>query len=267
MGQGVRMDHETVEAYLRRIGAARPASPTLEALRDLHLRHLRTVPFENLSVWLDEPSVLDEAALADKIVRRGRGGICYELNGLFAELLRALGFTVSVLAARTVTDDGWLTPPFTHLALLVELEDRYLADLGAGAYSWYPLRLDSREPQRDPAGEFQVVDVPAGDVAVLMDGVPRRRVELRPRELSDFGPSFWWHQHSPRSQFTRGMVCSMLTETGRVTLSGSRLFVTEGGERTESVLADDQAVLAAYRTYFGMALDRLPVGPPTVTAI
>lgn len=260
------MDHETVEAYLQRIGAERPASPTLEALRDLHLRHQRTVPFENLSVWLDEPVVLDEAALADKIVRRGRGGICYELNGLFAGLLRALGFTVSILAARTVTDEGRLTPPFTHLALLVELEDRYLADFGAGAYPWYPLRLDSREPQRDPAGEFLVVDVPAGDVAVMMDGVPQRRVELRPRELSDFGPSCWWHHHSPRSRFTRGMVCSMLTETGRVTLSGSRLTVTEAGERTETTLPDD-AVLAAYRTYFGMELARPPVGPPTVTTV
>lgn len=261
------MDHETVEAYLQRIGAERPASPSPEALRDLQLRHLRTVPFENLSVWLDEPIVLDEAALADKIVRRGRGGICYELNGLFAGLLRALGFTVSILAARSVTEEGLLTPPFTHLALLVELEDRYLADLGAGSYSWYPLRLDQREPQRDPAGEFLVVDVPGGDVAVVMDGVPRHRAELRPRDLSDFSPSCWWHQHSPQSRFTRGMVCSMLTETGRVTLSGNRLFVTEAGERTETTLADDQAVLGAYRTYFGMELERVPAGPPTVTTI
>ncbi len=160
MEQGVRIDHETVGAYLERIGAERPASPTVETLRDLQLRHLRTVPFENLSIWLDEPMVLDEVALADKIVRRRRGGICYELNGLFAELLRALGFTVSVLAARTVTDDGWLTPPFTPLALVVDLDDRYLVDLGAGTYPWYPLRLDSRESRQDPAGEFLVVDVP-----------------------------------------------------------------------------------------------------------
>jgi N-hydroxyarylamine O-acetyltransferase len=261
------MDHETVEAYLRRIGAERPASPSPEALRDLHLRHLRKVPFENLSVWLDEPIVLDEAALTDKIVRRGRGGICYELNGLFAELLRALGFTVSLLAARSITDEGWLTPPFTHLVLLVELEERYLADLGAGSHSWYPLRLDRREPQQDPAGEFRVVDVPGGDVAVLMDGVPRHRAELRPRELADFGPACWWHEHSPQSRFTHGMVCSMTTETGRVTLSGSRLVVTDASGRTETTLPDEQAILAAYRTYFGVELDRLPVGPPTVATV
>ncbi|MGH3164340.1 MAG: arylamine N-acetyltransferase, partial [Trebonia sp.] len=70
-----------VDDYLARIGIARPVSADLQALRDLQMAHLLTVPFENLSIHLGEPIVLDQAALVDKVVRMRRGGFCYELNG------------------------------------------------------------------------------------------------------------------------------------------------------------------------------------------
>jgi N-hydroxyarylamine O-acetyltransferase len=46
------MNSAQADAYLRRLGVTRPQRPTTEALRELHLRHLRTVPFENLSIHL-----------------------------------------------------------------------------------------------------------------------------------------------------------------------------------------------------------------------
>lgn len=261
------MDHQTVQRYLDRIDAPAPGEPTVDLLRDLQLRHLRAVPFENLSIHLGEPSTLDHDALVDKIIDRRRGGFCYELNGLFGELLRALGFPVALLSAQVYTPMGTLTHPFDHLVLLVELDDRYLVDVGFGALSSYPLRLDWPEPQADPSGEFLVVDAPSGDVDVLMDGTPQYRVETRARSLADFGPTCWWQQTSPDSHSTWSVTCSRLTEDGRVTLSGNRLITTVAGERTESVLDGDDAVRAAYRTHFGIALDRLPTPPrPAVAA-
>ena len=97
------MQRADVDAYLARIGAARPERPSTEALQVLHAAHLRSVPFENLSIHLGEPVILDESALLDKIVGRRRGGFCYELNGLFAALLTALGFDVTLLAGRVLT--------------------------------------------------------------------------------------------------------------------------------------------------------------------
>jgi arylamine N-acetyltransferase len=94
------MDHETVVAYLDRIGVTAPAACDAAGLRTLHRAHQLTVPFENLSIHLAEPISLDERDLADKIVRRRRGGFCYELNGAFALLLEALGAQVSRVAAR-----------------------------------------------------------------------------------------------------------------------------------------------------------------------
>jgi N-hydroxyarylamine O-acetyltransferase len=251
-----------VDAYLARIGAARPPRADAAALRELHLRHLLTVPFENLSIHLGEPIVLDPEALVDKLVRRRRGGFCYELNGAFATLLAALGFRATLLAARVFGADG-LGPPFDHLALRVEPDTfgSWLVDVGFGRHSHYPLRLDTRTDQADPGGTFRVADTADGDLEVIRDGRPQYRVELRPRTLGDFEPTCWWHQTSPRSPFTRGPVCSRLTETGRVTLSDRTLVQTTGDRRQEHILTSDAEVLTAYRTWFGIVLERVPGRP------
>jgi N-hydroxyarylamine O-acetyltransferase len=243
------------DAYLNRIGAERPARPDDDALRALHLRHLLTVPFENLSIHLGEDIVLDPAALVAKVVDRHRGGFCYELNGAFATLLSALGFEVDLLAARVFGDDGQLSLPYDHLALRV---GPWLADIGFGGHTHYPLRLDERGDQADPGGVFRIAETPEGDLDVFKNGEPGYRLETRPRELRDFTTGCWWHRTSPESHFTQSLVCSMLTESGRITLSGRDLIRTVAGERVQERLGDDDKVLAAYRTWFGVVLDRVP---------
>jgi N-hydroxyarylamine O-acetyltransferase len=251
------MDQAAAEAYLARIGAERPVARDGEALADLQERHLRAVPFENLSIHLGEEIVLEEAALLDKVVTRRRGGFCYELNGLFAALLRALGFPVRMLAARVNGPDR-LGPPFDHLVLRVDAPEPWLADVGFGRFSHRPLRLDAAGEQADPGGVFQVSRTADGDLDVLRDGAPQYRIEPRPRALADFEPTCWWHQTSPRSTFTRSLVCSRLTGGGRVTLSGRTLVTTAGEDRQERTLATDAEVLDAYRTHFGIVLDLVP---------
>jgi N-hydroxyarylamine O-acetyltransferase len=254
------MNDETVQAYLQRLGAARPAAADAAALRALHRAHQAAVPFENLSIHLSEPISLDEADLTDKIVRRRRGGFCYELNGAFALLLEALGAQVMRMAAR-VFADGQPGPPFDHLALAVRLPDGsgpWLADVGFGSHSDYPLRLDSRSEQDDPAGRFLIAGTGQGDLDVLKNGEPQYRIELRERSLADFVPTCWFQQTSPSSHFTRATICSRLTEDGRISVSGRTLIRTSGGSRTEQQLASDDDVLAAYREHFGIALSQSP---------
>lgn len=251
------MDEVQAAEYLARFDAVRPAHLDARALRDLQVLHLLAVPFENLSIHLGEAIVLDEAALFEKIVRRRRGGFCYELNGLFAALLSALGFDVTLLAARGFGSGG-LGPPFDHLALRVEAPQPWLVDVGFGRHSHHPLRLDVRGDQRDPGGTFRVVESGSGDLDVLMDGALQYRVEPRPRALADFEPTCWWHQTSPRSHFTQGLVCSRLTVAGRVTLDDRTLIETAGSERRERTLTSDAEVLAGYRDHFGIGLGRVP---------
>jgi N-hydroxyarylamine O-acetyltransferase len=258
------MDGPELDAYLARIGAARPARADATALRELQLRHLRTVPFENLSIHLGEPIVLEPGALLDKLLRRRRGGFCYELNGAFSDLLSSLGFGVTLLAARVFGDDG-PGPPFDHLALRVDADGSgpWLADVGFGRHSSYPLRLDTGDEQADPGGTFRIAETADGDLDVIRDGQPQYRLEPRPRSLGDFEPTCWWQQTSPESHFTRSLACSLLTETGRVTLSDRTLIRTTGEQRDERTLTGDAEVLDAYRTWFGIVLDRVPTSPAT----
>ena len=72
-----------VGAYLDRIGYRGPIESTADTLRALHRQHMLTVPFENLDIGLGREIVLDPGRLVEKIVRRHRGGFCYELNGTF----------------------------------------------------------------------------------------------------------------------------------------------------------------------------------------
>lgn len=254
------MQPDDVTAHLARIGAERPVRPTYQSLCDLHERHLTTVPFENLSIHLGERILLDEDLLFDKIVRRRRGGFCYELNGLFAVLLDALGYRVTRLAVR-VFGDGRFGPPLDHLALRVDLDRPYLVDVGFGRLFREPLAMDVTTPQQDTDGVFELRPVgDFGDLDLLRDGQPEYRLETRPRELAEFGPTCWYQQTSPDSHFTKGPVCSMPTATGRVTLNGLRLIREDGGDRTEWTVTEREA-LAAYQDLFGIVLDRLPSVP------
>ncbi len=251
------MTDDQVDAYLARIGATRPTRADGETLRTLQLLHLLAVPFENLSIHLGERIDLAEAALYDKLVSRRRGGFCYELNGAFAALLTALGFRVSLLGA-CVWGGKRVGPPFDHLALRVDLDVPWLADVGFGSFSHYPLRLDVRTEQPDPGGTFRIEEAAAGDLDVLQDGEPQYRLEMRPRNLADFEPTCWWQATSPGSHFVKSLVCSRLTEHGRLTLSGRTLIENAGGKRVESAFASDADVLDAYSIRFGIVLARVP---------
>jgi N-hydroxyarylamine O-acetyltransferase len=252
------VDEQRVAAYLNRIGAPAGGEPDVARLAHLQERHLHAVPFENLSVHLEEPVDLAPDALVDKIVERNRGGFCYELNGAFGALLTALGYDVTMLSARGATPDGF-GPPFDHLALRVDVDgEPWLVDVGFGRFTHRPIRLDERGEQKDPGGTFLVTDDAEGDVTVLRNGAREYRLETRPRTLADFEPTCWWHRTSPKSHFTRSLVCSRLTGTGRVTLSGNQLIVTDHDGKREETLAGDADVLDAYRRHFGISLDSVP---------
>ncbi len=216
-----------VERYLQRIDYSGPTVPTLETLSALHQAHLLAVPFENLDIHLGRAIVLDEEALYDKIVERRRGGFCYELNGLFAALLRALGFRVVLLSAGVAHAGGGFGPEFDHLLLVVDLQEHWLADVGFGDSFLEPVRLEAMYC-----------------------------FTLEPHQLTDFTGRCRYHQSSPQSHFTQQRVCTRMTRRGKVTLSDTRLIVTTDGHRDEQPVTDERAYTAALRKYFDIDLAR-----------
>lgn len=249
------MSQAWVTDYLDRIGAPDPVTPDDATLRELHRRHVLSIPFENLSVHLGEEIVMAADAFVAKIVQRHRGGFCYELNGAFGALLAALGYDVDILAARVHTRDG-LGPPYDHMALRV---GRWLADVGFGhGHSHYPLRWDVAGDQPDPVGTFRVEPTAEGDLDVLRDGRPLYRLWTRPQQIRDFSATLWWHTTSD-SYYGTAVICTLTTVDGRLSLNGRRLIRTVGSTRQVQTLGSDDEVLEAYRVHFGIVLDRVPV--------
>jgi N-hydroxyarylamine O-acetyltransferase len=240
-----------VPRYLERIACRGPVGPTEVTLRKIHLAHLRTVPVENLSVRLREPIVLEPERLFEKVVGRRRGGFCYELNGLFAALLEALGFRVERLAGRV----GVAGIPFDHLALKVDLDEPWLADVGFGDSFLLPLRLGLREPQEGGCGRrYRIEGADDGLLLVREEAEGWQRqfsFTLEAWPLAAFAGGCRYHQTSAESSFTRKTVVSRATESGRITLSGRRLIVTAGAQRRESDL-DDAAVSRVLAEQFGL---------------
>ena len=89
------MEKVKVEKYFKRIGLEMPETivPDGQLLKKLHFAHCTTVPYENLDIIRGIPLRLDDEGLYQKVVEEGKGGYCFELNGLYAWLLEKVGFT------------------------------------------------------------------------------------------------------------------------------------------------------------------------------
>jgi len=243
-------------AYLNRIKYSGDVTPCAETLRQLQLHHLWAVPFENLSIHAGEPIVLEEDALFTKIVDRRRGGFCYECNGLFAGLLRALGFEVAMLAAGVGRAAGGFSPDFDHMTLMVTLAERWLVDVGFGDSFLEPLLLDVRTEQVQGTRAFRIID--DNSYLILMrrndgdDWEPQYRFTLQPYTFVDYEEMCRFHQTSPESHFTKNVICSRVTGDGRITLSGMNRITTSGAERNEQTVNDREEYERILRDQFGI---------------
>ena len=245
------------DRYLDRIGVepARARRPDRETLERLQRSHVTAVPFETLAITGDpfgvrdgEGVLLDLEHLYEKLVERGRGGFCYELNGLFGWLLGELRFDADRVAARVVTGGG-VTVPANHLAHVVELDRRYVVDVGMGVPTMRrPLRLAGGR-HTDAAGvDWRVVESDRPDADYLTqfrkpgddDWTDRYVFRDRPRELGYFEATCEYLQTAPESTFTGDPVVTIATERGHRKLTPDTLTRFVGGtEREEPVAADE----------------------------
>lgn len=248
-----------LDAYFARINYSGPTDLTLDTLRALHRAHLLAIPFENLDIHARRRITLDEAALVTKLVTRRRGGFCYELNGLFSLALRALGFDVTLIEARVTTRSGGWGIPFDHLALVVALDERWLADVGFGENFRTPIRLDVTGEQDAEGTLYRRFRVAHDGTEGFFhrqdaDGIWHARYQffLAPRTLDDFRPGCDYHQASPESSFTRKRVISQALPDGLITLTDSALIVTRNGQRDEIPVEGQAAFDAHLLAHFGI---------------
>jgi N-hydroxyarylamine O-acetyltransferase len=252
-----------LDAYLARVGYGGPREPTLAVLRALHVLHPAAIPFENLDPLMGAPVSLSLDALQAKLVAGGRGGYCYEQNGLFKAALEALGFQVTGLAARVrwgAAEDAPLRPR-SHMLLRVSLpEGPYLADVGfGGLVLTAPLRLDSPDAQATPHERFRLAPLEDGVLELQAElGQAWRalyRFDMAPHLAPDYEPLSWFSGTHPSSPFTSSLMAARTGPEGRFTLSDTRFTARRPGlppaERTLATLEELKSVL---REDFGLTL-------------
>ncbi len=225
--------------YLKRIEYTEPVKPDAQTLHGLQAAHMLHVPFENLDIRLKRPIRLDEQSLWNKIVTNKRGGFCYELNGLFAWLLKQIGFNVTYLNARVYDREGNLGIEFDHLTLLVQIpgrNERWLADVGFGDSFIIPLSFEAAGEQTQGLRAYRLEENHNGFVVWQRNYVDTLEqqyfFDLKPHEFpEEYETACIYHQASPKSTFTQWSVITRATENGRVSLEDGRLILTTNGQK------------------------------------
>ncbi len=229
-----------VENILERIEYTGPREPTLEVLTALQHAYLYTVPFENLDIHSQVKIKLDTQKFYEKIVKNNRGGFCYESNALFSYLLNALGFNVSILAAK-MTVRNINSPGYSHMALKVKLDQDYLVDVGNGQSVRDPMPIPGDVISRAEGIRYKVGEYSDNEYALFYrteetDWLPRFVFSTDARRLEEFAIMCHYHQTSPDSVFTKQRLVTLATPDGRLTLTDDCLTVTENdNEITEPV--------------------------------
>lgn len=251
-----------ISPYLARLNYFHSIKPDVETLYGLHLAHMQNVPFENLDIGVKRPIQLTEDALWRKIVINRRGGFCYELNGLFAALLKSIGFEVTYLNARVYNHEGKLGIDFDHLALLGRVPnqpERWLVDVGFGDSFNQPLSFEEKGEQVQGLRSYRLEQTAEGYVSWQKNynGSWERLYffDLQPRQFpTDYEAACLYHQTSPASSFTRGSIISRATSDGRVSLEDGRLILTQNGQRIERRLKDKNEYHALLKEHFNITL-------------
>lgn len=248
----------SVPDYLNRIGLPGFAEPRLDALKQLQKAHLLTVPFENLDIHAGRAIRLDIQNIFEKVVKRKRGGFCYELNGLFFELLLSLGFQARRISARVFNADrNTYGAEFDHMAILVDIEGkRYLTDVGFGEFSFAPLLLEAGIIQEDERGSFRLDEEMPGYWRVCKANSAGFSNEYifteKARALEEFSGMCRYHQTSPDSHFTQQQLITRPTEKGRITLTSDKLKILEKGIVQVRAVEDEADFQNYLKQYFGI---------------
>jgi N-hydroxyarylamine O-acetyltransferase len=236
--------------------------PAIQTLYDLHFAHMLAVPFENLDIGLKRPIQITESAIYEKIVINKRGGFCYEINGLFAWLLKQVGFNVTYLNARVYDHEGKMGIDFDHLALMVQIPEkpeRWLVDVGFGDSFTEPLKFDVDGKQIQGLRAYRIEQVTDGYAVWRKnyDATWERLYffDLEPHNFPDeYEAACLYHQTSPESSFTRGSIITRTTTNGRVSLEDGKLILTRNGQRTEKRLESREEYKALLLEHFEIAL-------------
>jgi N-hydroxyarylamine O-acetyltransferase len=200
-----------LDAYFERIRYGGAGTPNFETLSGILSAHTESIPFENLDVLLGRPIKLDIESLSDKIVKRRRGGYCFEHVTLFAAAIEQLGFKPVRHTARATLAAPRSQAPRTHMFVSVDLpEGVFIVDPGFGGLAprfLVPLS-DKRALEIDGVSHWMVRD---GIYWTLRAQVGDSVVDswsstMEPDNLVDFDLGNYYISTHPNSPFVNRLM-------------------------------------------------------------
>ena len=248
----------TKRAYLERIKYSHPFRLSNNYLAKLHEQHVYHVPFENLDVYHKRIFDLDLKSIYKKVIHTGRGGFCYELNLLFNWLLNEIGFSGRIIASRIIDEQGKMGPEFDHMSVYVKTDKEFLVDVGYGDLFVTPLEIRSGI-QSDGRNYFKIDKHHETSYLLSMssDGIDFQQKYLFNLDVvqpEDFREICLDKQTNPNSYFVKNLVCTRLTDVGRVTIFNERLIEKNGGSRSETIILSDAELSAYLKERFDIVL-------------
>ncbi len=234
-----------LQSYLDRIHVEGTPRPDLDTLKRVHRNHLLSITYENVDVLLRTPVDLDIDRIYAKIVRQGRGGWCYEMNGLLEWGLRQIGFDVMRLNAgvmRSVRGDDALG---NHLVLLVQLDETWIADVGFGDGVIDPIPL--REGDIEQRGfRYRLKQIDDGFWRFHnheTGGASSFDFRCEPADESLFQAKCDLLQTSEESPFVMNLICQRFVDDGyQIQLGRVSKHVTGKGVETWLLNSADELV-------------------------
>ena len=266
-----------LDRYFARIGMENRPEATPEGLAVLQAAHRQAIGFENLDIPLGRGIRIDGVSVFDKLVAKERGGYCFEQNRLYADALTALGIANRPLLARVrLGNPMGITPPRTHVLLLVELDGRqWIADAGFGGSFVPPLPLEdgAEATTADGAGHRLRKTGIAGSLVgewLLERAGPANATDGRSAPHGDWQPQYTfdlgevapddleqgnhWTSTRPDTRFTTLRVASIALPEGFAALTERQMTVYSGGTSETRTIADVADYARTLREVFRIAL-------------
>ncbi|MCV9388627.1 arylamine N-acetyltransferase family protein [Reichenbachiella ulvae] len=246
-----------IQRYLQRIKSPYERLPSLRYLRLLHRNHMMHVPFENLDIHLGNEIILDAKRVLQKVIIKKRGGFCYELNGIFCLLLKAIGFDAQLISAR-VYSEGNYGREMDHAAILVHLDHKsYLCDVGFGDSFLSPKVMHVGEVQMDYNLYYRIDKNAEGDYILSRseDSITFTELYLftkKERQWIEFIDMCHFHQHNPSSHFTQKKVITIAKPDGRLTLSDEKMTRVQLGQKIETPILNHDEFQVLLHQHFGI---------------
>ncbi len=248
-----------IEQYLARIEYKKKLQINKECLKELHLYHVSSIPFENLDIHLNKKIDLSLNDIFEKVITNKRGGYCYELNFLFNCLLSKIGFQTKLVSAR-IYNENTIGPEYDHLAIITDLDTPWLIDVGYGDLFKKPLPIIPCSEQIEDSKKYKLEHLKE-DIYILKESLithekwhKRYTFSLKPCKINDFEIQNKIKQLSEESYFVKNTICTLPTENGRKTIFNNVFKIRTANKVEQIEIKSKQELMNILASEFGISI-------------